>query len=91
MSDKLTANEITRLLNVLIGHVIPVADSAVDRGIEENLMTAIDAVNWMLGIIYDAASCRKSPYGSAQKVGERAYAALLDWEKWLKEVEEELA
>ena len=91
MNNRLTANEITRLLNALIGHVIPVAESDADREINENLMTMIDVVNWLLGYIYDAASCRKSPYGSARDVGERAYAALLDWEKWLAEVEEELA
>lgn len=91
MKNKMTANEITRLLNILIGTVCPVADSDADRDINENLMTMIDVVNWMLGYMYDSASHRKSPYGSAQVVGERAYAAMLEWKKWLAEIEEELA
>lgn len=85
MNSKLTANEITRLLNVLIGSVCPVADSSIDRNINENLMTMIEVVNWMLGYISDSASYRHSPYGSAKNVGERAFNALLDWKDWLRE------
>lgn len=91
MRDKLTANEITRLLNVLIGSPCPTADSCIDRDRNENLMTMIDVVNWLLGYVYDAAYSRKSPYGSARDVGERAYAAMLEWKDWLAEIEEELA
>ena len=86
MNIKLTANEITRLLNVLIGSVCPVADSSIDCSINENLMTMIEVVNWMLGYICDSASHRHSPYGSAKNVGERASAALLDWKEWIEEV-----
>lgn len=86
MNNKLTANEIIRLLNVLIGSVCPVADSSIDRSINENLMTMIEVANWMLGYICGSASHRHSPYGSVKNIGERASAALLDWKEWIEEV-----
>lgn len=86
MTDKLSAKEITRLLNVLIGSVCPVADSRIDRSIKENIMTMIEVGNWMLGYICDSASYRHSPYASAKNIGELASAVLLDWKEWIEEV-----
>ena len=91
MNNKMTGNEITRLLNILIGSVCPVADANIDIEINNNLMTMIDVMNLELGYIYDCACHRKSPYGSARNIGERAYAALLEWKKWIEDIEEELA
>lgn len=88
---KFSHNEIEKLLDVLIGNTEPVADSAIDEKINENLMLLIDTVNWCLDGVYDAARHRKSSYGSQRSVGERAYAAMLEWKEWLENVENELA
>jgi hypothetical protein len=91
MSRKFESGEITKLLSALIGATCPVADSEIDRQINENLMVLIDVINWCLDGVYSAASNRKSPYGSQMVVGERAYAAMLEWKEWLGNVEDELA
>lgn len=88
---KFNHNEIEKLLNAMIGETCPVADSEIDRQINENLMLLIDVINWCLDGVYSAASYRKSPYGSQRVVGERAYAAMLEWKTWLGNVEDELA
>ena len=88
---KFNHKEIEKLLEALIGNTEPVADSAIDDEINENLMLLIDTVNWCLDGVYDAARHRKSPYGSQSAVGERAYAAMLEWKDWLENVENELA
>ena len=91
MTRKFESREITKLLSALIGATCPVADSEIDRQINENLMVLIDVINWCLDGVYSAASNRKSPYGSQRVVGERAYAAMLEWKDWLENVENELA
>lgn len=91
MTRKFECKEITKVIDALIGATDPVADSTIDREINENLMTLIDVTNWCLDGIYSAASNRKSPYGSQRDVGERAYAALLEYGEWIKQTEEELA
>lgn len=89
--SKFNHNEIEKLLDTLIGNTEPVADSAIDEQINENLMLLIDTVNWCLDGVYDAARHRKSLYGSQRVIGERAYAAMLEWKEWLGNVEDELA
>lgn len=84
-------NEITKLMNVMIGGTEPYADSAIDEKIDSNLRTLIDVINWCLDGMYDAARYRKSEYRSAMDIGERAYASLLQWKEWIEGVEEELA
>lgn len=84
-------NEITKLMNVMIGGTEPYADSAIDEKIDSNLRTLIDVINWCLDGMYDAARYRKSEYRSARDIGERAYASLLQWKDWITAVEEELA
>lgn len=91
MSGAFTSDEIIKLASALIGSVHPVADSAIDWKVKENLKTMIDVINWALGEMSEVAGNRHSFYGSQRDVGERAYAALLEWEEWLRGVEEELA
>ena len=88
---KMTSSEICKLLEIIVGNSEPVADSAIDSVREENLKTLIDIGNWVLDGLYYAAEHRKDPYYSSNKVGERAYAAMLEWKDWLTEKEEELA
>ena len=91
MGRKWNYNEIIKILNALVGMTEPTADSAIDENVEENLKVLIDVVNWCLDEMYYSARYRKSPYGSARAIGERAYAAMLEWEGWLKNVDENLA
>ena len=91
MSREFDTREITKLLNLLIGGTEPVEDSSIDAKVMDNVKTLIDVVNWCFDGLYDTARHRKSPYGSAMDIGERAYSALLEWEEWIRGVEEELA
>lgn len=89
--EKMTSREICKLLEVVVGETEPIADSAIDDVREENLKTLIDIGNWVLdGLLY-AAEHRKDPYYSSQKVGEIAYATMLEWKDWLTQTETELA
>jgi hypothetical protein len=88
---KIDPVEICKVLDILVGETEPIADSAVDAIREENLKTLISVGNWVLwGMMY-AAEHRKDLYRSSMDVGERAYAALLEWKDWIAEKEEELA
>lgn len=88
---KMTSREICKLLEIVVGETEPIADSAIDDVREENLKTLIDIGEWVLdGLLY-AAGHRKDPYYSSQKVGERAYEAMLVWKDWLAQKETELA
>lgn len=89
--EKMTSREICKLLEIVVGETEPIADSVIDYEREENLKTLIDIGNWVLdGLLY-VAEHRKDPYYSSQKVGERAYAAMLEWKDWLAQEETELA
>lgn len=85
------SKEIVKIIDTLIGNTEPVADSAIDEKVNRNLMMLIDVINWCLDGVYDAARHRKSTYGSQRDVGERAYAAMIEWKDWIEEREEELA
>lgn len=89
--DKMTPSEICKLLNIIVGKTEPIADSAIDPKREENLKTLIYIGNWVLDELFYAAEHRKDPYYSSHSIGERAYAAMLEWKDWLAQKEEELA
>lgn len=81
--EKMTSREICKLLEIVVGETEPIADSAIDPVREENLKTLIDIGDWVLdGLLY-VAEHRKDPYYSSRKVGERAYATMLEWKDWL--------
>ena len=89
--NKMTSQEICKLLEIVVGNTEPVADSAVDPEREENLKTLIDIGDWVLdGMLY-AAEHRRDPFYSSKTIGERAYATMLEWKDWLAAKEEELA
>ena len=90
MVKKFDSSEICNLLENLIGETEPVADSAADRKIEQNVMTVIDVLDWCLDGLYMAAKHRHSEYDSERSVGERAYAVLDEIETWCKGKVEEL-
>lgn len=87
----MTAREITKVLDCLIGRTDPVADSAIDAEIKENVKVLIDVTNWCLDGLYQTASNRKSMYGSQRVVGELAYSSMLQLKDWLQSCEDELA
>lgn len=84
------SDEITKMVNLMIGRTDPAGDSAIDHEREENLKKLIDLVNWCLDGVYDSARHRKSFEGSVRDIGERAYSSLLEWKQWLSDIEEEL-
>ena len=79
------------MLEISVGNTEPVADSAIDPMIKENLKTIIDIGDWTLDRLLYAANHRKDPYYSSRAIGERAYATMLEWKDWLATKEEELA
>ena len=89
--SNLKSNEITKMVDLMIGRTDPAGDSAIDHEREENLKKLIDLVNWCLDGVYDAARHRKSFEGSVRDIGERAYSSLLEWKEWISGIEEELA
>ena len=87
----LKSDEITKMVDLMIGRTDPAGDSAIDHDREENLKKLIDLVDWCFDGMYDAARHRKSFERSVRDIGERAYAAMLEWKEWISGVEEELA
>lgn len=91
MAEKMSSREICKLLDSLVGNTNPVADTAIDDLINENLKTLIDVGDWVLLGLLNAAEHRKDLYYSSRTIGERAYACMLEWKDWLAEKEKELA
>ncbi len=85
MKQKLTSEEIIKVLDTLIGPTEAIGDSAADHVIEHNLMTLIDVVNWCLDGISYSASTRHRFEKSMRDIGERAFSAMDEWREWLTE------
>lgn len=88
---KWSTDEIIKVIDAMIGRTEPAGDSSIDHVVEDNVRTLIDVMDGCLDRMYEAAKYRKSEYGSQRDVGERAYAAMLEWRDWLNDKEEELA
>lgn len=73
---RLTAEEIEKLLDQLIGFTEPVGDSAVDAVCRKNLLLLIDVTEHCLLRIAEASSWRNETWGSSAEVGQLAHAAL---------------
>jgi hypothetical protein len=86
MAEKFKKDEITKLLNILVGPTTPVGDTAVDEAVDKNMMTLIDIINWCLDGVADAARFRHSEYYSMRHNGERAFSAMVEWKDWLQAV-----
>ena len=90
MAEKMTSREICKLLENVVGSTEPIADTAIDDVVSENLKTLIDIGDWVLdGLLYTAEH-KKDPYYSSRTIGERAYACMLEWKEWLAEKEQQL-
>lgn len=83
MSVRITSQEITKVLEKLIGGTTAVGDSTIDHEVEENLKTLIDVANWCLDSIADSADTRHNYQGSMRDIGEQAFRAMCEWQEWL--------
>lgn len=81
----MTADEIIKVLEKLIGATEAVGDSAIDHNVEANLKTLIDVTNWCLEGVNQSSLTRHRYEWSMRDVGERAYSAMAEWRDWLTE------
>ena len=88
MADKLTGNEIIKLLDNLIGSTEAYGDSAVDEKVMKNLKTLIDVTNWCLDGVQHSAGTLHRPEDSMRRIGATAMSALLEWEEWIRDIRE---
>lgn len=79
----MTSAEIIKLLDILIGRVEATGNEFADGQIEKNLMKLIDVVNDCLNSVMFAAETRHSLEDSERRIGERAFAAMAEWNEWL--------
>lgn len=87
--NKLTSNEIIKLLDVLVGSTEPIGETNYDENVAENLKVVIDICDWCFdGVLY-ARDYIGRPEASMHKVGFNAQCAMQDWQKWLTEKLEE--
>jgi len=83
MANKLTGNEIIKLIDNLIGPTEAYGDSAVDERIHANLKTLIEVTDWCLDGVHQSSETIKKPEFSMRLVGTTAYKALERWADWL--------
>lgn len=81
----MTSTEIIKLLDILIGSVEATGNEVADEQIEKNLMKLIDVVNYCLDGVMFASETRHSLEYSKRRIGERAFAAMAEWNEWLSE------
>ena len=86
MGNKMTATEIIRLLEILIGPTTAVGETNADERIHGNLRTLIDVANWCLESIHTSSFTCGRPEYSMHKVGYDAKCALDEWRMWLDDV-----
>lgn len=85
--ERLKSNEITKVLDVLIGEVEAVGESNADERRLDNLKTLIDVTNWCLdGLEFAMDSGKGRAEGSMQKIGHTAELALDEYKTWLNEL-----
>lgn len=81
----MTSAEIIKLLDILIGRVEATGNEFTDGQIEKNLMKLIDVVNDCLDSVMFAAETRHNLEDDPRRIGERAFAAMAEWNEWLSE------
>ena len=86
---KFTAEDITRLLDILVGASTAVGDSAVDNKIMDNLNTVIDICEWCLDRLDDAAKTKDRPEATMNKIGSHAYSYIGGIKDWANRVFED--
>ena len=90
MSRMFETEEITKLLDVLIGKVEAVGETNEDNRRLDNLKTLIDVTNWCLdGLDFAMASGYGRPEWSMAEISYTAQCALDEYGKWIAEVLDE--
>lgn len=77
--------DIPSLMSKLIGGIEPIADSAYDKKVLENLKEYTEAAEIMLFNVMKICECRDSIYGSEAEVGKYAYKRLLTLRQMIDE------
>ena len=72
MRDKFTYHEITKILEKLMGDIMPIGDTYHDNMAYENLLTHIEVTTWCLERIYDVCKYIDRPEWSMQRSGKEA-------------------
>lgn len=85
MKNNFNSQEIIKLLNNLIGLTEAQGDTTIDEQVEDNLKILIDVTNWCLDGLSYASESRYRYEASMNKIGNRAYGALLDYHKWIED------
>ena len=88
LDNKFDAKEIEKLVDALIGRTEPVFDSGIDSIRYENLLTCLEVTDYLLDTIWQASKYHGAKEASASKIGVKAYASLIIWKNWLKEITE---
>ena len=84
---RLKSNEITKVLDVLIGEVEAVGESNADGRRLDNLKTLIDVTNWCLDHLEFAMdSGQGRAEASMHMIGYTAQLALDEYKTWLNEL-----
>ena len=87
MGVKLKSNEITKVLDVLIGDVEAVGETNADKRRLENLKTLIGVTNWCLdGLQYAMESGQGRVEASMHKISYTAQLTLDEYKTWLNEL-----
>ena len=82
--ERLKSNEITKVLDVLIGEVEAVGETIADERRLDNLKTLIDVTNWCLdGLEFAMESGQGRVEWSMQEISYKAQGALDEYRTWL--------
>lgn len=72
MGDKFTSYEITKILEKLMGDIMPIGDTYHDDVAYDNLLTHIEVTTWCLERIYDVCKYIDRPEFSMNRSGKEA-------------------
>lgn len=85
--ERLTSEEICKVVDFLIGETEPAADQAIDDVRLENLKTLIDISHWAMYRLYRVSEYRTSSYYSCKGMGEKAYSEMMELKEYFEDEE----
>lgn len=89
-NDNLSATEIIRLLERLIGTTEAVGDTYADEKAMRNLETLIDVTLWCIDGIYQSSETADRPEDSMHRIGFKAKCTLDDLRMWINDMFEDI-
>lgn len=87
--EKLTSNEIIKLLDALVGSTEPIGETNYDLEVVDNLQKVVDICDWCLDRVVIARTYLGRPELSMHQIGYKAQCIMQEWEEWLAEKEKE--